>query len=305
MTLRQLEILRALIRCSTTVAAAQDLGMSQPAVSNALKAMEAQAGFALFERTNNRLFPTVEAMEIHAESETIFALHGRLAARMRDLRDGRSGHLRLVSTPPLGYSVVPPALSRFVAARPRVQVFFDVRRYEGVIESVASGIAELGFALGFDHHPGIASKVVGRGEMVCVMPPDHALAALSVVSPRDLAAHPFVALERGTRLGEAVRGSFEATGTPFRSTIEVRYCNTACVLAGAGAGAAVVDPFSPHQGGSHRLAIRPFRPETPAVSHVLWSEARPLSRLAQTFLAEIHAATRTVSEVTSTVRRGS
>ena len=303
MTLRQLEILRALVRCSTTVAAARDLGMSQPAVSNALKAMEAQTGFALFERSSNRLFPTAEAMEIHAESETIFALHGRLAARMRDLRDGRSGHLRLVSTPPLGYSVVPPALSRFIAARPQVQVFFDVRRYEGVVESVLSGVAELGFALGFDLHPGIASTVVGRGEMVCVMPPDHALTALPAVSPRDLAAHPFVALERGTRLGEAVRGSFAATGTPFKSAVEVRYCNTACVLAGAGVGAAVVDPFSPHQGGSHRLAIRPFRPETPAVSHVLWSETRPLSRLARLFLAEIHAATRTVVQTAPPARR--
>ncbi|RYB04638.1 LysR family transcriptional regulator [Lichenibacterium ramalinae] len=291
MTLRQLEILRALILCSTTVAAARELGMSQPAVSNALKAMEARAGFALFLRSNNRLFPTAEALDLQAEAETIFALHGRLEARVRDLRDGRSGHLRLVSTPPLGYSVIPPALGRFVAARPGVQVFFDVRRYEGVIESVASGVAELGFALGFDHHPGIASTVMARGEMVCVMPPDHALAALPAVSPPDLAGHPFIALERGTRLGEAVRASFAATGTPFRSAIEVRYCNTACVLAGAGAGAAVVDPFSPVQGGSHRLAVRPFRPETPAVSHVLWSEARPLSRLAETFLAEIHRAT--------------
>jgi DNA-binding transcriptional LysR family regulator len=292
LTLRQLEILRALVRCSTTVAAAQELGMSQPAVSNALKLMEVQVGFALFERSHNRLFPTTEALELHAEAETIFALHARLEARMRDLRDGRSGHLRLVSTPPLGYSVIPPALSRFVAARPQVQVFFDVRRYEGVLDSVANGVAELGFALGFDHHPGIASKVVGRGEMVCVMPADHVLTALSIVSPSDLADHPFVALERGTRLGEAVRTSFEATGTPFRSTIEVRYCNTACVLASAGVGAAVVDPFSPHQGLGHRLVVRPFRPETPAVSYVLWSEARPLSRLAQTFLAGIQIAAR-------------
>ena len=89
MTLRQLEILRALIRCSTTVAVVQDLGMAQPAVSDAVKAMEAQAGFALFERSNGRLFPTAKALEIHAEAETIFALHGRLAARMRDMRAGR------------------------------------------------------------------------------------------------------------------------------------------------------------------------------------------------------------------------
>jgi len=100
----------------------------------------------------------------------------------------------------------------------------------------------------------------------------------------------------GARTGNAARGalrsSFAATGTPFQSCIEVRYCNTACVLAGAGVG--VVDPFSPRQGGSHRLVVRPFRPATPAVSHVLWWESRSLSRLARVFLDEIRGTTRSL-----------
>jgi DNA-binding transcriptional LysR family regulator len=292
LTLRQLEVLRALIRYHTTVAAAQDLAMSQPAVSNALKAMESQAGFALFERINNRLFPTPEALALYKEAESIFTLHSNLETRVRDLRESRSGQLRIVATPPLGYSIIPPALSRFLGSRPGVRVFFDVRRYEGVVEGVLSGVAELGFALGLAQHPGLASEVVDRGEMVCVIAPDHPLAELSIVSPPDLSSFPFIALERGTRLGEAVRDSFERAGTPFRSTVEVRYCNTACVLAAARVGVSVVDPFSPHLGGSHNLVIRPFTPQTQAVSYVLWSETQPLSRLSHAFLAEIRAAAR-------------
>lgn len=292
MTLRQLELLRALIRNHTTVAAAQELALSQPAVSNALKVMEAQAGFTLFERINNRLFPTAEALALYQEAESIFALHANLESRVRDLRESRAGILRIVATPPLGYSIVPPALSRFLETRPKVRVFFDVRRYEGIIEGVSTRVAELGFALGLSHHPGLASEVVHRDEMVCVMAPDHELAALSSISPPNLAPYPFIGLERGTRLGEAVRDSFGLTNTPFRSTVEVRYCNTACVLASARVGVSVVDPFSPHLGGSHNLVIRPFVPQTPAVAYVLWSEAQPLSRLATAFLEEIRTAAR-------------
>src|SRR5260370_3460549 len=69
MNLRQLEILRAVIRHRTTVAAAGELALSQPAISNALKAMEAQAGFALFDRVNNRLFPTPEPIALYEDSE--------------------------------------------------------------------------------------------------------------------------------------------------------------------------------------------------------------------------------------------
>ena len=172
MNLRQLEILRAVIRHRTTVAAADELALSQPAISNALKAMETQAGFALFERVNNRLFPTAEAMALYKESEAIFALHAKLESRVRDLRECRAGHLSIVSTPPLAYSIIPHALSDFLHGRPQTRVFFDVRRYEGIIEGVTSRVAELGFALGLSHHPGIAHEVVHSGEMVCVLPPD-------------------------------------------------------------------------------------------------------------------------------------
>jgi len=218
MTFRQLEILRALIRHRTTVAAAQDLALSQPAISNALKTMEGQAGFALFSRVNNRLFPTTEALALYKASETIFALHAKLESRVRDLRENRSGHLAIVGTPPLAYSVVPPALKRFLAARPGTQVFFDVRRYESVIEAVLSRVAELGFALGFSHQLGIAHEVVHTGEMVCVFAPGHVLARKDEVAAANLVGLPLIGLERGTRLGRrsAAASSRRARRSPPR-----------------------------------------------------------------------------------------
>lgn len=291
MNLRQLEILRAVIRHRTTVAAAEELALSQPAISNALKAMETQAGFTLFERINNRLFPTAEAMALYEESEAIFTLHARLENRVRDLREQRTGHLALVATPPLAYSIIPPTLSGFLRRRPQTRVFFDVRRYEGIIEGVLGNVAELGFVLGLSDHPGIAHEVVHTGEMVCVLPPKHPLAERPVISATDLASVPLIGLERGTRLGEAVRQSFAEADVPFQPSVEVRYCNTACVLAATGVGAAVVDPFSPQQGG-HDLVVRPFTPRTPVSAYMLWSEARPLSNMAKTFRSEVRNASR-------------
>jgi DNA-binding transcriptional LysR family regulator len=287
MTLRQLEILRAIIRYRTTIAAARKLGLSQPAVSNALKAMESQAGFPLFERINNRLFPTREAQLLHDEAEAIFTVHGILENRLRDLKESKAGHLRIVATPPIGYGIIPQVLKNFLKERPQVRVFFDVRRYEGVVERVETNLAELGFALGLDDHPGLHTETILAREMVCVVRRDHKLARRKVVTPADLTPYPFIGLERGTRLGEAVRESFRQAGTPFNFNVEVRYCHTACVLAENGVGAAIVDPFSPEIGAGHDLAVIPFRPKTSVAAYVAWSKARPLSRLAQAFLAEL------------------
>ena len=217
MTLRQLELLRALIRHRTTVAAAKDLGLTQPAVSNALRTMEQQMGFALFHRLNNRLFPTDEARALHEDGEAIFALHARLQGRVQEIQRGTGGRLSIVATPPLAYSLIPTALRRFLAVRPGTRVFLDVRRYEGVTEAVLTRVADLGFALGFVNQPGIGQRVIHTGEMVCALPPAHPLAEKGPLSPRDLAGTSMIGLERGTRLGEAVRASFEAGAHRLRS----------------------------------------------------------------------------------------
>jgi DNA-binding transcriptional LysR family regulator len=102
MTLRQLEILRAVIRGETTTAAALALNMSQPAVSSAIRHMEAQLGFALFERVNNRLFPTEAARVLQEDAEPLFAIHAALELKLQDLRDDKITRLRILSTPPHG-----------------------------------------------------------------------------------------------------------------------------------------------------------------------------------------------------------
>jgi DNA-binding transcriptional LysR family regulator len=227
---------------------------------------------------------------LQADAEGIFALHEGLENRVRDLRESKAGHLRLAATPPLGHGVIPGVLRDFLAQRPGVRVFLDVRRFEGVTDSLESGFADLGFMLGEDETTSLAKAPLRGGAMVCVMPPGHALADLAVVTPQDLAAHAFIALERGTRMGEAVRESFRQAGCAFGFAVEVRYCNTACVLAESGVGVAVVDPFSPISGTMRRLVVRPFAPVTEVTAFAAWSPNRPLSRLAEAFLREIKGA---------------
>jgi len=287
MNLRQIELLRAVIRCETTVRAAQELGLSQPAVSNAIKHLESQVGFPLFERVNNRLFPTAEARTLYKDSEPIFALHAAFEARVQDIKENRAGHIRIIATPPLGYGVLPTALRNYLAKRPKVRISFDVRRFEHVLESVENGTAELGFVMGLDDDRGLDAETFFTGDMVCAMRPDHPLAAKAVVTPEDLRDVSYIALEQGTRMGTIVRRAFVQAGVAFRFSVEVRYCNTACVLAESGVGVAVVDPLSPVFSGHYDLAIRPFAPASEVTASAVRSRKRPISRAADAFLREV------------------
>jgi hypothetical protein len=125
--------------------------------------------------------------------------------------------------------------------------------------------------------------------MVCVMRRDHRLAEKDAISPADLKQTAFIALERGTKMGTIVREAFAKAGESFSFAVEVRYCHSACVLAEAGVGVAVVDPLSPlsSQGG---LAIRRFEPESIVSASAVRSRKRPLSRAAEAFLKEVRLA---------------
>lgn len=286
MNLRQIEILRAIIRHNTTVAAARVLGLSQPAISNALKAMEEQTGFALFQRVNNRIYPTAEASIIAEDAEALFDLHDKLERRIKDLRESRAGQLRLVATPPLGYGIVTKSIQKTQSLRPKIRTYFDVRRYEGVVNGVESHNAELGFILAYGGKPGLQSEKLYECKMVCVMPVGHPLSSKNEITPRDLRDHHFIALERETRLGEATRAVFEQEGEEFNFSSEVRYGNTACALAEAGAGIAVVDPLTAYS-GRFKTDVRPFVPAIPITAYAIWSENRSLSRLARFFLDRV------------------
>lgn len=286
MNLRQIEILRAIIRHNTTVAAARVLGLSQPAISNALKAMEEQTGFALFQRVNNRIYPTAEASIIAEDAEALFDLHDKLERRIKDLRESRAGQLRLVATPPLGYGIVTKSIQKTQSLRPKIRTYFDVRRYEGVVNGVESHNAELGFILAYGGKPGLQSEKLYECKMVCVMPVGHPLSHKSEITPRDLRDHHFIALERETRLGEATRAVFEQEGEEFNFSSEVRYGNTACALAEAGAGIAVVDPLTAYS-GRFKTDVRPFVPAILITAYAIWSENRSLSRLARFFLDRV------------------
>lgn len=282
LSLRLLEVFGAMMRHRTTVGAAEHLGISQPAVSNAIKALEKQLGFPLFERINRRLIPTEEAQILLAESEPAFEVLRNIEAEVRDLRTTRAGRLRLSATPPLGHTLVPIALKSFLAERPKVTVRYDVRRLETVVQAVESGISDIGLILGRPDGEGLVIRPLADAQMVCVMPAGHALEARDAVTPDDLAGQVFIGLE--TTMGAVVEAAFARLGVAYRPRVVVRYCHTACVLADAGVGVSIVDPFSAYFSRGLDITIRPFQPPSFAQAVVISRREANPSKLTAAFV---------------------
>ena len=265
-------------------------------MSSAIKQLEDQLGFPLFERQKKRMHPTSEARLLFEEIEPLFEQLRSIESRVRDLRGGSAGKLRLLATPPLGHSVVPIALKAFLAGRPAVTVQYDVRRLEEVIDAVSIGTCDLGLCLGLESHPGVTVRSPRSDLMRALVQSGHPLAGRDFIGPAETAEAGFIGLDRVSRLGLQLQASFEADGVDYAPQVEVRYCHTAAILAQAGNGVAVVDAFTALSVAAMDLVALPFRPEISIPASLITRSDQPVPLLAAEFATIVE---RTMAEISA------
>ena len=283
LSLRQLEILRAVMRLRTTVGAAVEVGLSQPAVSNAIRSMEATLGFALFDRVANRLIPTEEAVSLQQDAEPLFLMLQGIRQRAGDLRAGRRGRLRLAVTAELSDTFLPHALRRFLAGHAGVAVGVEVQPMAEMLDGIEAGMTHLGLVMEPDARPGIALHKLADMTMVCLCPAAAPLARLACVRPADLAGTRLIAPPEGSRIHGLVGEAFRVEGAVFAPAIEIRFMNAGMRLVEHGLGAMIADPLTAAAGRG--LAVRPFQPAVPIRLYAAARE-KPALRLATAFLAD-------------------
>ena len=99
MNLRQIEAFRAVMTEGSVTQAAVALGVTQPAVSCLIANLEESMGFLLFKRHRGRFQPTGEAEIFLEDAERLLASHSRATRTARDIRDLKSGSLRVAALP--------------------------------------------------------------------------------------------------------------------------------------------------------------------------------------------------------------
>jgi DNA-binding transcriptional LysR family regulator len=290
LSLRFLEVFGAVMLHRTTVGAAEELGVSQPAVSLAIKQLEKQLDFPLFERRNQRLVPTEEARSLFSRVEPVISQFRAIETHVRELREGTSGNLRMMATPPLGHSLIPKVMRDYLADRPGVTIEYDVRRMEHVIQEVEIGSAELGLVLGMDSHQAVDVRVLQSEHMVAMVPSTHPLAEMEEITPSDCSRYGHIGLDHVSRLGVLLRYAFQAHDVPYNPRVIVRYCHTSAVLGSVGMGVSIVDRFTAMSMVDQGLVVRPFKPDIQVGVCLLTRPETPMSRLASDMVEALEQA---------------
>jgi DNA-binding transcriptional LysR family regulator len=238
---RELAILKLVIEKGSVTAAASMLNISQPAVSRTLQQIEHRLGIELFRREKQRLYATREAEALYDDVVHAVAAVDTVARHARDLKEGRSGALRIASIASFANSILPRAIGRFRRSNPEVEFVIEVMSAREVAQRVATFRSELGLLIDTAPISGISIEELCTSRFGCLLPEAHPLASQASLSIRDIAAERLICLSRSLPLGALANRIFERHDLALRPVAEVSQSSVACALVESGVGLALVD----------------------------------------------------------------
>ncbi len=291
MELRQLRYFVAVAEELHFRRAAERLHISQPPLSQQIRALEDELGFALLTRTRRRVQLTPAGEAFLRDARIVLAeLEGAVATAKR-VDAGQTGRLRVGFVGSALLSIVPGSVERFRASRPGVAIELRERSTVDQLRAVSAGVIDVGLVRPpIDDDGELRAETVLRERTVAALPAGHALARLGRVSLGRLAAEPLVLFPRDQAPGfhDLLIGALAGTGAGPRVIQYAPEMLTIIGLVAAGTGVSLV-PAS-----VSRLALDgvTYRPVTgaPRSELVAITRARDDSALVRAFVAEAVAA---------------
>ncbi len=192
---RRMQVLRAVVTTGSITAAAVNLGYTPSAISQQVAALEKQAGLPLLDRVGRGVRPTAAGRLLTEHAARITDRLVEAEAALADLREGRTGRLRVRYFSTAGAALVPPAVAAFKAAHAEVQLDLKLIEPDDPMVEVAAGRADVALSV-FPRESEVPRGVhvvhLLDDPYLAVLPRGHELARKRVLDLADLADLPWV-----------------------------------------------------------------------------------------------------------------
>jgi DNA-binding transcriptional LysR family regulator len=221
MDTRQLAAFCTVVERRSFSQAAERLGVTQPAVSLQVRALEKRLGAKLLDRSGRRVEPTEAGWRLYRGARKVLALEEQITSDLAATVEGDlSGDLVLgASTGPAAIAV-PLLLCEFQRANPGVRVFLSVSDTYTVVERVAARELELGIVGAARRHRGVRFEPFLSDEVILACPPEHRFAGRTV-SLDELKEEPLILMQAGAGVRQIVEDALRQRGTKLRD-LDVR-----------------------------------------------------------------------------------
>jgi DNA-binding transcriptional LysR family regulator len=187
-SLSKLQQLLTVARCGSISRAAEELHISQPALSRSIAATERQYGFPIFSRIGHGIHPTAAGAQVLTQAEPLLQSLRVFGSNLKLLAAGKTGALRMGLPPLLASQLLPNLASDFFTPAIQAELRVSVRPGPVLLDELKNDAIELLFFAEsqIEHGPDIDTQRVGAMQPVCVVRRGHPLVSRAKSSKRAL-----------------------------------------------------------------------------------------------------------------------
>lgn len=284
LTLRQIEVIRAIMITGTIAGAAKLLNVSAPGISRLMKHTERSLRLKLFERRQGRYVPTPEAKDIFEQINGVYRKVDDLHSMLARIERGGDVEFKLGSVPSICHVMVPRAIERLRRKHPDLRIDINILKIEEALDYLLLGKGEI-VAMSYKlDHPGLDFVPLAMGELLCIVPQNHPLAGYSSISAREIVQHQLIGIDPTDPYGRIMSEIFQRQGLQYEMAIKARFGTTVCSLVRAGLGIAIIDQFTVAHGSMQGIATIPIEEPTRFQTYVAMKNDKALSLYAETFV---------------------
>lgn len=257
--LLQLRAALAVRETGTVTRAAGDLGLSQPAVSRLIAALESELGFQVFERHAKRMVLSERGRQFLDEGQSAMRSMARLGVVAGELRRGNHGLLRIGAIAPLAVGLVARAVAEYRRAWPKMTIDVETRGREAQFEELRAGRLDIGLAAMPFADTGLRVEPVLEADAICLLRTDHPLAYRAVLRPADLTDELLVLSRPGSIIRHRLDDIFRQAGVVQRVAAIIDSTPVGISLVGLGTGVGIMHAF-PQDALPANVVSRRFSP---------------------------------------------
>lgn len=277
MEIRQLEAFVAVMSAGSVTAAGRLLGRSQPAITRAIQELEAEIGYALFQRFGPRVSPTRQASELYQDVERTLTSLRHVKARAEQIGRQAAAPLTIAATAALAAGLAPHALASLEKRYPLETVHLRSVAPEQVVDSVLNGTVDIGVSSLPLEHRGVTVHWIGESACVAALGESDPLARQPRIALSDFDGRRLVTMQNPYRLRPRLDSAFAAAGVRTTGAIETNSSLNALGLVRSGLGLAVLEPVTAYGLPVAGIVIRPLDIRIPFLFGAITPEFRPPS----------------------------
>jgi DNA-binding transcriptional LysR family regulator len=256
LTLHRLELFLSVLDAGGVGRAAQARRVSQPAVSEHLRGLEAFFGMQLFERAGRGVRPTAAARLIEPFVRQALGLVASAEQAAIELRGLRAGTVAVGASTTPGTYLLPEVLGRFHTAHPQIALTLRIGDTREVEQWVAAGSVELGVIGAAPVRPGLTAEPWVKDELVAIVARRHPLAHRRTLPGAALADEPYIAREEGSSTRAVAERFLADAGVTLRPVMELGSTEAVREAVAAGLGVSVVSRHAVRTRDPRVVAIR-------------------------------------------------